>query len=172
MRNNDATTYQYEEDPTPHDEDVREYLMRWIRWLMLETGADGFRLDAIKHVWPNFYRSDFAGDRIAFVKVIQDTYDEMHGNNDAVRDYLERHDAQDDADAEAIPSPESAPAAPKRAVKVVELHEVKELQRIVEELAAIDIDIDHYFLTQEESVAGEKLPTLYAFAVSTIVGAM
>lgn len=75
-------TYEYEDNPNPHDEDIRQYLMRWIRWLMLETGADGFRLDAIKHIWPNFYGSDFAGDEVAFVTVIQDTYDEMHGFND------------------------------------------------------------------------------------------
>ncbi|MCC7073452.1 MAG: hypothetical protein IT383_19225 [Deltaproteobacteria bacterium] len=76
-------TYQYQDPTTPYAEDVRQYLMRWIRWLMLETQADGFRLDAIKHVWPNFYRADFAGDEIAFVKVIQDTYDDLHGFNDA-----------------------------------------------------------------------------------------
>jgi len=69
-------------DGPPVAEDVREMLMRWIRWLMLETGADGFRLDAIKHVFPNFYGSDFAGDDIAFNKVIQDTFDEVHGFDD------------------------------------------------------------------------------------------
>ena len=69
-------------DSAPVAEDARELMMRWIRWLMLETGASGFRLDAIKHVYPNFYGSDFAGDDIAFVKVIQDTYDEMHGFTD------------------------------------------------------------------------------------------
>lgn len=84
VRNADRPeTYQYEGDADPHAEDIRQYLMRWIRWLMLETQADGFRLDAIKHIWPNFFRADFAGDEIAFVKVIQDTYDELHGFNDA-----------------------------------------------------------------------------------------
>lgn len=77
-----AETYQYDDNNNPHAEDIRQYLMRWIRWLMMETGADGFRLDAIKHVWPNFYRADFPGDDIAFVKVIQDTYDELHGFTD------------------------------------------------------------------------------------------
>ena len=75
-------TYEYEDNPNPHEEDIRQYMMRWIRWLMLETEADGFRLDAIKHIWPNFYGSDFAGDEVAFVTVIQDTYDEMHGFTD------------------------------------------------------------------------------------------
>lgn len=75
-------TYQYQDDTDPHAEDIRQYLMRWIRWLMMETGADGFRLDAIKHIWPNFFRADYPGDEIAFVKVIQDTYDELHGFTD------------------------------------------------------------------------------------------
>lgn len=65
------------------EEDVREMLMRWIRWLMIEAKADGFRLDAIKHVYPNFYGEDFPGDPVAFNAVIQDTYDEVHGHTDA-----------------------------------------------------------------------------------------
>jgi DNA gyrase subunit B len=86
----------------------------------------------------------------------------VHGNNDAVRDFLSFKNIEAEADAAALPSAPDA-AAPKRNVKVQELHEVKDLQKIVEELNALDIDIDHYFLTQEESVAGEKLPTRYAF---------
>jgi hypothetical protein len=70
-------------DGPPAPEDVREMQMRWIRWLMIETGASGFRLDAIKHVYPNFYSEDFPGDPIAFNKVIQDTYTEIHGEGQA-----------------------------------------------------------------------------------------
>lgn len=73
---------EYYPDGPPVREDVREMQMRWIRWLMLETGASGFRLDAIKHVYPNFYGEDFPGDPIAFNRVIQDTYDEMRGFTD------------------------------------------------------------------------------------------
>ncbi|HLL88409.1 MAG TPA: toprim domain-containing protein, partial [Tepidisphaeraceae bacterium] len=47
-------------------------------------------------------------------------------------------------------------------VKSTELHETKELDRLFAELAAAGVDIDDYFLTQEESVTGEKLPTRYA----------
>ncbi|MFZ9888556.1 MAG: alpha-amylase family glycosyl hydrolase, partial [Myxococcota bacterium] len=72
----------YPDTDLPVAEDIREYLNRWIRWLMLETEADGFRLDAVKHVYPSFYASDFTGDSIAFNRVIQDTYDELHGNDD------------------------------------------------------------------------------------------
>ncbi|MCW2957121.1 MAG: gyrB [Thermoleophilia bacterium] len=48
--------------------------------------------------------------------------------------------------------------------KIVELHETRELAGIIADLAGYGIDVGNYFLTQEESVAGEKLPTLYAFA--------
>jgi DNA gyrase subunit B len=47
-------------------------------------------------------------------------------------------------------------------VKITELHEVKELEKVFKELRQFDIDIDDYFLTQEESVSGEKLRTKYA----------
>ena len=53
---------------------------------------------------------------------------------------------------------------PTHASKAIELHETKELAGVIAELAASGIDVGNYFLTQEESVAGEKLPTLYAFA--------
>lgn len=69
-------------DGPPSDETAREMMHRWIRWLMLETHADGFRLDAIKHVPPSFYGENYPGDPVAFVKVIQDTYDELNGFDD------------------------------------------------------------------------------------------
>ncbi|HEY7119224.1 MAG TPA: DNA gyrase subunit B [Tepidisphaeraceae bacterium] len=47
-------------------------------------------------------------------------------------------------------------------VKIVELHEVKELEKLFVQLAAYGIDINDYYLTQEESVSGEKLLTRYA----------
>ncbi len=82
----DRSTYRFGDGvggaATPHAEDTRQWLIRWIRWLMMDTGADGFRLDAIKHVWPSFYGEDFPDDPIAFNKVIQDTYDELHAFTD------------------------------------------------------------------------------------------
>jgi DNA gyrase subunit B len=45
----------------------------------------------------------------------------------------------------------------------VELHEVKELERIVNALSRHGLRIEDYFLTQEESVSGELLATRYAF---------
>ncbi|MBI5494315.1 MAG: hypothetical protein HY904_04760 [Deltaproteobacteria bacterium] len=72
----------------PVDEDSREYLMRWIRWLSLVTDADGFRLDAIKHVPTEFFAEDWPGDPIAFVKGIQDSYDTRRGLTDSNDDDL------------------------------------------------------------------------------------
>ncbi len=69
---------------------------------------------------------------------------------------------------------ETAPAVPEtnggskkkeagpRLQKNHELHEVKDLEKIFAQLAQHDLMIDDYFLTQEESVTGEKLKTKYA----------
>ncbi len=66
----------------PVAEDIRQYLHRWIWWLSQETDADGYRLDAIKHVPPAFFNYDFAGDAVAFNKAIQDDYDARRGYKD------------------------------------------------------------------------------------------
>jgi DNA gyrase subunit B len=51
-----------------------------------------------------------------------------------------------------------------RIQKSSELHEVKDLEKLFTDLAQYGLMIDDYFLTQEESVAGEKLRTKYALA--------
>jgi len=48
-----------------------------------------------------------------------------------------------------------------------ELHENRELTKIIERLADMQIDIDDYTLVQEEAVTGEKLPTRYAWLVKS-----
>jgi DNA gyrase subunit B len=50
----------------------------------------------------------------------------------------------------------------QRLQKNQELHEVKELERLFEALDSYGLSIDDYYLTQEESVSGEKLATKYA----------
>ena len=47
-------------------------------------------------------------------------------------------------------------------LKVQEMHEVKELEKIFAAIKAFDLSIDDYYLTQEESVSGELLGTRYA----------
>jgi len=66
----------------PVAEDIRQYLHRWIWWLGKVTDADGYRLDAIKHVPTTFFNHDFNGDTIAFNKAIQDDYDTRRSNTD------------------------------------------------------------------------------------------
>ncbi len=46
-----------------------------------------------------------------------------------------------------------------------ELHENREIDALIETLSGFDIDINDYFLTQEETVSGEKLSTKYAWIV-------
>ncbi len=55
-----------------------------------------------------------------------------------------------------------ADATAKRVKKYVELHELKEADTLFAQLAGFGLSIDDYFLTQEESVTGEKLRTKYA----------
>ncbi len=50
----------------------------------------------------------------------------------------------------------------RRLQKNHELHEVKELERLFVQLTEFGLSIDDYYLTQEESVSGEKLTTRYA----------
>ena len=46
-----------------------------------------------------------------------------------------------------------------------ELHENREIDAIIEALKILDIDINDYALTQEETVSGEKLATKYAWII-------
>jgi DNA gyrase subunit B len=50
----------------------------------------------------------------------------------------------------------------RRLQKNQELHEVKELEKLFTQLDQFALSIDDYFLTQEESVTGEKLATRHA----------
>jgi DNA gyrase subunit B len=52
----------------------------------------------------------------------------------------------------------------QRLQKNQELHEVKEMEKLFAQLEQYGLAIDDYFLTQEESVSGEKLPTRYALS--------
>jgi DNA gyrase subunit B len=52
----------------------------------------------------------------------------------------------------------------QRLQKNQELHEVKDMEKLFAQLEQYGLSIDDYFLTQEESVSGEKLATKYALA--------
>ncbi|MFO0872777.1 MAG: DNA gyrase subunit B [Phycisphaerales bacterium] len=51
----------------------------------------------------------------------------------------------------------------RRVATLRELHENRELERIIERLAEFGVEIDDYDLVQEESVTGEKLPTRFSW---------
>jgi DNA gyrase subunit B len=50
----------------------------------------------------------------------------------------------------------------RRLQKNDELHEVKEMEKLFTQLAGYGLSMDDYFLTQEESVSGERLGTKFA----------
>ncbi|MBT8486371.1 MAG: DNA gyrase subunit B [Phycisphaerales bacterium] len=60
---------------------------------------------------------------------------------------------------------EPAAGARSKVATLRELHENRELDKLFERLDEFGIDIDNFGLVQEESVTGEKLPTLYAWIV-------
>jgi DNA gyrase subunit B len=85
---------------------------------------------------------------------------------DGEEQFLHSAPAQD----EIVPT-ESEPAAEgngrlqangRPARKLQELHEAKDLDKIFNQLEQLGLSIEDYFLTQEESVSGEKLTTKYA----------
>lgn len=45
---------QYYANGSPVAEDVRQYLARWMSWMTDGIGFDGYRLDAVKHMAPQF----------------------------------------------------------------------------------------------------------------------
>lgn len=63
----------------PVPEDIREYMIRWVRWLGDTTDCDGLRLDAVKHVRSTFFGEDFPGDPVAFNKAFQESLDRRRG---------------------------------------------------------------------------------------------
>jgi DNA gyrase subunit B len=64
-------------------------------------------------------------------------------------------------DPEASPAPD-----PTIVASIWELHENREIDRIITELAEVDISIDDWALVQEEAVTGERLPTRYGWQVA------
>ena len=61
------------------------------------------------------------------------------------------------------PATPQAPVARRNAAQLRELHENRELERVFELMTRQGISITDYALVQEESVAGDKLPTKYAW---------
>jgi DNA gyrase subunit B len=63
--------------------------------------------------------------------------------------------------------PEETPAPDSTLVATIwELHENREIDRIIAELADVNVSIDDWALVQEEAVTGERLPTRYGWLVT------
>ena len=106
-------------------------------------------------------RDDFGG-ALPHARVIIDGREQFFATAADRDDYLEQHDllVRED-DLEAV---DPTPAAPDKKVLELsqDLHEVKEIEKAVAKLDAAGLPIDDYFLTREEGVTGELLPTKYA----------
>ncbi len=91
--------------------------------------------------------------------------EEKFFHSDADRDqFLRDEKIYVDETATAESTTEADAASYQRLQKNTELHEVKEMEKLFSQLEQYGLSIDDYFLTQEESVTGEKLPTKYALA--------
>ncbi len=89
--------------------------------------------------------------------------EEFYPLNAAERDQLFRDQNIEIDVEEADPTNgNGSPSDARRAQKNQELHEVKDLEKLFAQLEQFGLLIDDYYLTQEESVSGEKLPTKYA----------
>jgi len=64
--------------------------------------------------------------------------------------------------SECLVDENGAPVDGAKAFKIHELHEVRDLEKTFIALEQYGLSIEDYFLTQEESVSGEKLMTKYA----------
>lgn len=73
-------------NPAGYAEEVNDYLMRSIRWLIDTTKADGFRLDAVKHVRADFFGADGDGkdeSSFGYTGQIQWQFNQTHGYGDS-----------------------------------------------------------------------------------------
>ena len=70
-----------------YSERVEDFLNRSARWLMDRTKADGLRLDAVKHVRPDFFGATFGADKdtndYGYLGQIQRQYNLTRGYSDA-----------------------------------------------------------------------------------------
>ena len=82
---NGITTEMIAQYPDFFKEDVGAYLCRSVRWMMHTTKADGFRLDAVKHV-PDYFFGQQDGDKdgsnVGYCGNIQWQFNMTHGYSD------------------------------------------------------------------------------------------
>ena len=80
--------------------------------------------------------------------------------------FVAENDLAVEAQTEAGDAAEGATVDPDRLATLRELHENREIDRVIVDLAEAGVSIDDWALVQEEAVTGERLPTRYAWLVS------
>ena len=105
------------------------------------------------------------GGRLPTVRVVLDGEEMFFADGAARDDYFATHKivVNDEEMSETGGNEAPAGGSARELQRNDELHEVKELSKLVADLAEHGLRIDDYFLTQEESVSGELLATRYAF---------
>ncbi len=119
------------------------------------------------------------GQTLPTYRVVVDGEEKYFHTSDQRDEYLRGHklSAADDLPVDAVGQTTAETAAVvtpaetaakqahwARLQKNQELHEVKELERLFAQLESYNVAIEDYYLTQEESVSGEKLATKYALS--------
>ena len=87
----------------------------------------------------------------------------INGYNQAV---VEEEPAQaddpDQADSDESENAEEASVSQPRLQKKAELHEVRDIEKLITKLAGKGLDVDDYFMVRTESITGEKPPAKFA----------
>jgi DNA gyrase subunit B len=121
-------------------------------------------------------RRDAAGRLPVYRVVVEGVEQFFHRSADRDAFLREQNLLVEEADPATVDNVEATAGAPasvpsaadvahwKRLQQNHELHEVKDLESVFAQLLKVGVNIDDYFLTQEESVSGEKLVTRYALA--------
>ena len=72
--------------------EVKEQLLRWGLWFVRETGVDGFRLDAVKHIRFDFYRDWLHALRMEFGREFFSVGEYWQQDLEALRHYISSTD--------------------------------------------------------------------------------
>lgn len=79
-------------DPDYNNPMVRAELKRWGAWYLTQTGVDGFRLDAVKHISADFYREWLKDLRLFTGKELFTVGEYWHYDIHVLMDYLKQQD--------------------------------------------------------------------------------
>ncbi|MBQ8159243.1 MAG: alpha-amylase [Clostridia bacterium] len=72
------------------DQEVQDELISWAQWYLKETGLDGFRLDAVKHISASFYQTFLIRLRERTRREVYAVGEYWHWDEGHLRTYLDR----------------------------------------------------------------------------------